>query len=53
MEEKRYENEQKTFFSSSFFPCHFLKPLKFVWGLPKWEFLPGKRAFRYGKNREK
>ena len=36
---KRYENEHRTFFFFFFFslfPCHFLKPLKFVWGLPKW-----------------
>ena len=35
-EGKRYENEQRTFF---FFACHFLKPLKFVWGVPNWKFL--------------
>ena len=30
---ERYENEQqRTFF------FHFLKPLKFVWGVPKWKF---------------
>ena len=28
---ERYENEQRTFV----FACHFLKPLKFVWGVPK------------------
>ena len=25
-----------------FFARHFLKPLKFVWGVPKWKFLRGK-----------
>ena len=48
--EKGYENEQRTiyflsffsflsffflFFFFFFFACHFLKPLKFVWGSPK------------------
>ena len=27
-----------------FFSCHFLKPLKFVWGVPKWKFLQGKKS---------
>ena len=32
-ERERYENEQqRTFF------FHFLKQLKFVWGVPKWKF---------------
>ena len=36
---KRYENEQRTFF---FFPPHFLKSPKFVWGLPEWTIFTGK-----------
>ena len=32
---------------------HFSKPLKFVWGVPKWEFLPGKNHLTPGKNWEK
>ena len=45
MEQERYENEQRTYFSfffsfkkTFFFACHFLKPLKFVWGVPTWKF---------------
>ena len=37
------------FFVFCFFACHFLKPLKFVWGLPKWTILPGKIIFHTGK----
>ena len=33
----KMSNEQRTFFF-----CHFLKPLKFVWVVPKWKFLWGK-----------
>ena len=33
---KRYENEHRIFFSLAFSLFDFLKPLKFVWGLPKW-----------------
>ena len=32
--------------------CHFLKPLKFVLGLPKWTILLGKIIFHTGKNQE-
>ena len=54
MKGERYENEQGTFLFSFiyFFACHFLKPLKFVWGVPKWKFLPGKRHFTPGANRK-
>ena len=31
-----------------YFACHFLKPLKFVWGLPIWTVLPGKIIFHAG-----
>ena len=31
----KYEMNREPFF---FFACHFLKPLKFVWGVPKWKF---------------
>ena len=37
---KKYENEKKTFFSFAF---HFLKPQKFVWGVPKWKTSTGKK----------
>ena len=46
MEKKRRKTvkgkEEKSFFV--LFVCFvlFLKPLKLVWGLPKWKFLPGK-----------
>ena len=30
-------------FIYSFIFCHFLKPLKFVWGLPKWTIFTGKK----------
>ena len=47
MEGKRYGNEEMSrgpFFFFFFFSCHFLKPLKFVWGVPNsnWKFLQGK-----------
>ena len=32
------------FFLFCFFADHFLKPLKFVWGLPKWKLLLGKKS---------
>ena len=32
-----------------FFACHFLKPLKFVWGLPKWTIFLGKIIFHAWK----
>ena len=35
-----------------FFVFHFSKPLKFVLGLPKWEFSTGKKHFTIGKNQE-
>ena len=31
------------------FAIHFSKPLKFVLGLPKWEFSTGKKAFQAGE----
>ena len=34
---ERYEMSRGLSFF--FFACHFLKPLKFVWGVPKWKFL--------------
>ena len=34
-----------------FFAFHFSKPLKFVLGLPKWEFSTGKKHFTPGKNK--
>ena len=37
------------FFFFFFLLVTFSKPLKFVWGLPNWKFLPGKRAFHAGK----
>ena len=40
MEGEKYEEEHRTFF---FFACHFLKPLKFVWGLPKWTIFTRKK----------
>ena len=30
-----------------FFACHFLEPLKFVWGLPKWIMITGKNHILY------
>ena len=37
-----------------FFACHFLKPLKFVWGLPKWTIFTKKkhisRREKFGKS---
>ena len=46
MDGERYEKKQRTFsfFFSFFFACHFLKPLKFVWGVPKWKFLRKKKS---------
>ena len=42
------------FFFFFFFAIYFLKPLKFVWDLPKWKFLLGKSiSCRREKNREK
>ena len=41
-------------FLFSCFACHFTKALKFVLGLPKWEFSTGKKHFmRQEKNQEK
>ena len=37
------------FFSFSLFFSFFWKPLTFVWTLPKWKFLPGKKHFTPGK----
>ena len=55
-----YENERRIFFSLFLFlfiylfiAFHFLKPLKFVWGVPKWKISTGKKPyFTLGKNRE-
>ena len=42
------------FFFFFFLPFHFLKPLKFVWGQPKWKFFTKKKHILHrGKNREK
>ena len=46
---ERYESEQRTFSFSFFFGCHFLKPLKFVWGVPKWKFLQKKKKKKIKK----
>ena len=32
---ERYENDQQRIFFFFFFACHFLRPLKFVWGVQK------------------
>ena len=37
------------FFFCFVFVFHFSKPLKFVLGLPKWEFSTGKKYFMLGK----
>ena len=39
-ERGRYETEERS---------HFLKPLKFVWGVPKMEISTGEKAFHSGK----
>ena len=44
---KRKEDLFSFFFFS--FPFHLSKPLKFVLGLPKWEFSTGKNHFTPGK----
>ena len=46
MERERYENEQRTFFFF-FLACHFLKPVKFVWDVPKWKCLRGKKIGKW------
>ena len=38
---ERYENERRTFPPP--LSCHYLKSLKFVWGVPKWKFLRGEK----------
>ena len=40
--------EDLLFYLFIYFACHFLKPLKFVWGLPEWTILPGKIIFHAG-----
>ena len=58
--EEKLQNEEGTLFCLFvfglffvfcffFFAFHFSKPLKFVWGLPKWEFSAGKNHFMPGK----
>ena len=43
MEGGGMKNEQRTpLFFFFFFFGHLLTPLRFVWGVPKWKFLPGK-----------
>ena len=37
IERGRYENEQSQQ-TTFLFACHFLKPLKFVWGVAQWKF---------------
>ena len=44
MEGEKLQTEKRTFP-----PPHFSKPLKFVLGLPKWEFFYRKKAFHLGK----
>ena len=38
----------KMIFFFFFFACHFSKPLKFILGLPKWEFSTGKKIRKNG-----
>ena len=38
------------FFFFFLFACHHLKPLKFVWGVPKWNFFTGEKAIQAGKH---
>ena len=50
MEGKRFENEQRTFVNYClYFAFHFLKPLKFVWGLLKKENFYREKALHAGK----
>ena len=47
---EKLQNEERTFlFIFFFFDFHFWKPLKFVLGLPKWEFSTRKNHFTLGK----
>ena len=45
--------EKKENGKSIFFSFHFSKPLKFVLGLPKWEFSTGERHFTPGKKKKR
>ena len=47
LKRKSYKKSRGLFF------FHFSKPLKFVLGLPKWEFSTKKKHFTPGKNQEK
>ena len=50
---EKLQNEERTPpFFFFFFASHFSKPLKFVLGLPKWNFLPGKSISHLEKNQE-
>ena len=50
-QKEKLQNEEETFFFPFpfIFAFHFSKPLKFVLGLPKWEFSIGKKNFTPGK----
>ena len=53
--EEKLQNEERTFwtfFFFNYFAFQFSKPLKFVLGLPKWEFSTGKKHFRLGKKKQ-
>ena len=52
-ENVRKRGEDLFFFFFFFFSFHFWKRRKFVLGLPKWNFLPGKSISRREKNQEK
>ena len=41
---------QRTFFFFFFFAVHFSKPLKFVWGVPKWKISTGKKHISCREN---
>ena len=51
------QNEERTLFfffflCFAFFAFHSSKPLKFVLGLPKWEFSTGKKTISHGENNQ-
>ena len=47
--EEKKENKRRWKMRRGFFSFHFSRPLKFVSGLPKWEFSTGKKHFKPGK----
>ena len=54
--DEKLQNEERTledFFFSFFFCFSLSKPLKFVLGLPKWEFSTGKNYFTSGEKNRK